>query len=63
VWIGYVQDYQLILIVLNVFWCDMLVAHKMNYFLAQFIQQISVVLLNTDFGVSMLLILNIILNA
>jgi len=57
VWIGYIQAYQLILIVLIMFWHDMLVTNKMNSFLAQFNQQISVVLLNTDF------IINIILNA
>jgi len=41
----------------------MLVANKMNSFLAQLSQQISVVLMNTDFSVSMLQIINIILNA
>lgn len=44
-------------------WCDMLVAHKMSSFLAQLSQQVSVVLLNIDFSVSVLLITNINLNA
>jgi hypothetical protein len=41
----------------------MLVANKMNSFLAQLNQQISVVLLNTDFSVSVLQVIKIILNA
>jgi hypothetical protein len=38
-------------------------AHKMNSFLAQLNQRVSVVLLNTDLSVSMLLTLSIIINA
>jgi hypothetical protein len=60
---GYIQTCQLILIVLKMCWHDMLVAHKMSSFLAQLSQQVSVVLLNIDFRVSVLLIINIILNA
>jgi hypothetical protein len=64
VWIGYIQAYQLIPVVLIiVLWHDMLVANKMNSFFAQLSQQISLVLLNTDFSVSKLQIINIILNA
>ena len=51
------------MLVAIMFWHDMLVANKINYFLAQLSQQISVVLLNTDFSVSMLQITNFILNA